>query len=81
MVTVSRLRNLYRHTESLPHVAPRARQARRARGHGPVPSALRCERDAGVAQLVEHRSCKADVAGSIPAVGSPASPAVSAWRV
>ncbi len=25
---------------------------------------------ADVAQLVEHRSCKADVAGSIPAVGS-----------
>ncbi len=32
--------------------------------------ALRCERHADVAQLAERRSCKAEVAGSIPAVGS-----------
>ena len=33
---------------------------------GPV----RFPRNAGLAQLAEHRSCKADVAGSIPAPGS-----------
>lgn len=33
---------------------------------GPVPF----PRNAGLAQLAEHRSCKADVAGSIPAPGS-----------
>ncbi len=38
--------------------------------HPPGPSGGTIRNHADVAQLVEHRFCKPDVAGSIPAVGS-----------
>jgi hypothetical protein len=50
-----------------PSIPARSRRARSPRADL---AAVRYDRDADVAQLVEHRSCKADVAGSIPAVGS-----------
>jgi hypothetical protein len=44
--------------------------ATRARWAGSSAMAVGCGWCADVAQLVERRSCKAEVAGSIPAVGS-----------